>query len=216
MLIWFICFYEESKYIPSVGGTAPETGSFGNDNLEAMATPAKEQDPKADELDLNATQTRQSFIDPNIPMLPYRQRLRLITKTDDSLTRSAWTPFYILFKFPHVMYTALMYAFGLAWISVIGVTISVVFPYPPYNFGPLGVGNMSLGSFIGCIIGSLYAGIGSDRAIVFFSKRNHGYYEPEMRLHLNHLPAVAQAAGILMFGITVAKVSPVIVKTKWV
>lgn len=71
----------------------------------------------------------------------------------------------------------------------------------------MGVGNMNLGAFIGNILSSLYGGILSDRSIAYFARRNYGYFEPEMRLHMNHLPAVAQAGGILMFGITVSKVT---------
>lgn len=84
----------------------------------------KNNDTKGPELELEATRTCQSTVDAPISMLPYRQRMRLITKTDEGLWQFVWVPFYIFCKFPAVAYTALMYAFGLAWISIIGVTIS--------------------------------------------------------------------------------------------
>ncbi|QGI99130.1 hypothetical protein CEK26_012199 [Fusarium fujikuroi] len=37
------------------------------------------------------------------------------------------------------------------------------------------------------------------------STKNYGYYEPEMRLQLNHFPAVCMSGGFVMFGITAAK-----------
>jgi 1,4-dihydroxy-2-naphthoate octaprenyltransferase len=103
------------------------------------------------------------------------------------------------------MYTALTYAFCLCWISALASVISIVFTQPPYNFGTVGVGNMSLGVFIGCILGSVYGAI-SDRAILWFTRRNYGYYEPEMRLQLNHFPALCMGSGFIMFGVTASKV----------
>jgi uncharacterized membrane protein YccC len=103
------------------------------------------------------------------------------------------------------MYTALTYAFCLCWISAQASLVSIVFTQPPYNFGTVGVGNMSLGVFIGCILGSVWGAL-SDRTVFWFARRNYGYYEPEMRLQLNHFPAVSMGGGIIMFGVTASKV----------
>ncbi|KAJ4229790.1 hypothetical protein NW757_014009 [Fusarium falciforme] len=109
-----------------------------------------------------------------------------------------------MYRFPAVMYTALTYAFTVGWITAQASLISIVFTQPPYNFGTVGVGNMNLGIFIGCILGSIYAAL-SDRTVIWFARRNYGYYEPEMRLQLNHLPALCLGGGFIMFGVTATK-----------
>ena len=207
MLVYFLFFYEESKYIPRVLGQAQVSEPVQASSEAADAASDAKDDVTSTTVPLYQAKTMRDHIDTSIPMLPLRQRLRFITKTDESLLECVWRPFVILWKFPAVMYTALQYSFCLAWISVIGATISIIFPYPPYGFSPAGIGNMSLGPFIGCIVGSIYGGVLADRLIRPLAKRNYGYYEPEMRLHMNHLPALCMSGGILMFGLTVARVS---------
>ncbi|GAA3286217.1 hypothetical protein GCM10020218_047680 [Dactylosporangium vinaceum] len=66
---------------------------------------------------------------------------------------------------------------------------------------------MSVGPFVGNLLGSIYGGFLGDRLILFFAKRNKGYYEPEMRLYILHLPALTLAGGLIMFGTTVSRVN---------
>lgn len=205
LLIYFCLFFEESKYILHVeaqvdGECEPSETPLAKkpsiiENIQQTPT-ASSRIPNNDNRPIN----------PNIPVLTYRQRLRLVTKTDESLLKSAYQPFIILFRFPAVMYTALQYAFCLCWISAQASVISIAFTQPPYNFGTVGLGNMGLGVFIGNILGSIYGGVVSDKSVRWFARRNYGFYEPEMRLHLNHLPALCVGGGTIMFGVTTAKV----------
>lgn len=213
-LLWFIFLYEESKYLPA------EDSIPGEDAVVETRTTKdggdKDKAPKASSEDVDveiqsprsSTRLDDTTIDDSIPTKTWRQKLRLLTTTDENLWETAFRPFPILVNFPVVMYTALQYSFCLAWISVLGATIAIVYPYAPYGFSPSGIGLMSLGTFIGCILGSIYGGLLSDVSVVYLAKRNRGYYEPEMRLHILHLPVICQAAGILTFGLTTAKVSP--------
>ncbi|RSL97612.1 hypothetical protein CEP52_010797 [Fusarium oligoseptatum] len=185
LLIYFCLLFEETKYIPwsASENQEPDQGS-----------PIMPQ----------VSDARTHRIDPNIPLLTWRQRMRLITKTDQSLISIAWQSVIILCRFPAVMYTALTYAFTVGWITAQASLISIVFTQPPYNFGTVGVGNMNLGIFVGCILGSIYAAL-SDRTVIWLARRNYGYYEPEMRLQLNHLPALCLGGGFIMFGVTATK-----------
>ncbi|KAM5354660.1 hypothetical protein ACJ41O_001307 [Fusarium nematophilum] len=202
IFIYFCLLFEESKYIPRIEARAL-------DNPQPSPEPIK-KDTASETAEPTTSISRQGSnaavhrINPDIPELAWRQRLRLVTKTDESLVDIAWTSVQILFRFPVVMYTALTYAFCLCWISAQASLISIVFTQPPYNFGTVGVGNMSLGIFIGCILGSVYGAV-SDRAVLWFARRNYGYYEPEMRLQLNHFPALCMGGGFIMFGVTMAK-----------
>lgn len=130
-------------------------------------------------------------LDLNIPLLTWRQRMRLITPTDESLLHLIWTSVQVFSQFPIVMYTALQYAFALCWISAQASPVSMVSTPPPYNFGTVGVGNMSLGVFIGCIIRSMYGGA-TDRVIKVLARRNYGLRAGDA--------ASAWAAGLLCLG----------------
>lgn len=205
LLLYFCFFFEESKYIPHL-----EAQQLPSTTTVTIPTAKKDsisetQTGEAGTCHRQASITSAHQLNPNIPLLAWRQRLRLVTKTDESLLEVVKTAVVTLFKFPAVMYTALTYAFCLCWISALASVISIVFTQPPYNFGTVGVGNMSLGVFIGCILGSVYGAI-SDRAILWFTRRNYGYYEPEMRLQLNHFPALCMGSGFIMFGVTASKV----------
>ncbi|KAJ5368092.1 major facilitator superfamily domain-containing protein [Penicillium cataractarum] len=198
LLLYFVFFFEESKYIATIQGrtqeTPPEEAIVDQKTGADSASPVPS--PRNSHSDDNSSAGPRT-LDPTIPLLTWRQRMRLITPTDDSLLQIAWTSVQVLFQFPVVMYTALQYAFALCWISAQASLVSM-------NFGTVGVGNMSLGVFIGCILGSIYGGA-TDRVIKVLARRNYGYYEPEMRLQLNHFPAICMGGGFIMFGVTTAK-----------
>lgn len=65
---------------------------------------------------------------------------------------------------------------------------------------------MAIPALIGAIIGSTYGGQLSDWAILILSKRNNGIYEPEFRLFLCILPALAGPADLFLYGIGATEV----------
>jgi len=85
----------------------------------------------------------------------------------------------------------------LCWLTSLAVTISEDFSAPPYNFGAAGLAYMGVGPLIGACFGSIYSGPISDRAIVWMARGNYGYYEPEMRLRLMHIPSICTAVGLV-------------------
>ena len=148
----------------------------------------------------------QRRINPRIPLLSRTDRLRWSTKTDESLWKLFYLPFVILVSFPHVIFTALQYAAGVVWLTIMSSILSIVFSAPPYNFSTAALGYMGLGPFVGNLIGSIYGGLLGDWVIVFCSRRNKGYFEPEMRLYMMALPALSMAGGLIMFFVTTDKV----------
>ncbi|RKL14542.1 hypothetical protein BFJ68_g6505 [Fusarium oxysporum] len=213
LLLYFCFFFEESKYIPRL-----EAQQLSSEVPTPIPATKKDNISEIQSGEMSTCITLETSnaplhrINSDIPLLTWRQRMRLVTKTDESLLGVVRTAVVILFRFPAVMYTALTYAFCLCWISAQASIISIVFTQPPYNFGTVGVGNMSLGVFIGCILGSAYGAI-SDRAILWFTRKNYGYYEPEMRLQLNHFPAgmhwIYPSIGSAIFGFGLGGLSDV-------
>ncbi|RDA90228.1 hypothetical protein CP533_6872 [Ophiocordyceps camponoti-saundersi (nom. inval.)] len=132
---------------------------------------------------------------------PHNMRLQLVTPTNESLLRTLVEPLQAC-RMPHVIVTGLLFGLGLAYVVILGSMKAIIFPEEPYNFDPRQLGLLQLGPLVGSTIAGLYGGYLSDKAIVWFAKRNEGVFEPEMRLYLLPFPAVVMAAGIAMFGIT--------------
>lgn len=204
-MLCFVGLYEESKYIPHIQGHNRESCPGQEESLAADSYLGKKTEKS--EVILEPTVTQESHLNPSIALLPWSQRLRLVTKTGENIFKQALEPFIVFFKFPAVIYTAIQYSFGLCWITILVSTTASTFPGPPYNFSPLGVGCMSIGPFLGSALGAIYAGYIGDWVIVWLARRNHGIYEPEMRLQLLHLPALCMGGGLVMYGLTVSRAS---------
>jgi MFS family permease len=216
-LILIICFFEESKYVPlSVGHAAPQTNqpspstSGGADSGQNGHTvqPGSEDTKMADSMEILGHAESNAGIDHTIKRKSYQERLRLITKTDESLLRESYQPLVILLTFPAVAYTAITFGSLLAWFATMTSVQATYLFYPPYNFSASGVGLMNLAPFVGVVPGTFYGGWLNDKSIVWLSKRNSGVYEPEMRLWLALPMALITPAGILMFGVGLNYVSP--------
>jgi MFS family permease len=205
--VLFLFFFEETKYTPITHGVDVSTRS-DPDELVRKTSRKQDQQGSVDITPLTTVPTSTNHeIDSSIPLRSWRQRLSLYTYTRESLWPHYWRPLVILLTFPPVLFTGVQYASGVIWLNIMASTLGFIMPFPPYNFTPAQVGYMSTGPFIGNLIGVLYGGFCFDKAILFFSRRNKGLYEPEMRLYLLHLPAFAMAGGLIMFGVSMSKVS---------
>lgn len=203
-LVLFTFFYEETKYV---------TVLSGQESIPADDLPISKDDDMKDPIQSETQLTTivkpsavHHELDHTIPMNSWRKRLGFVTITPEPIWPYYYRPFNVLLTFPAVMFTALQYGAGVAWLTTTASVLSLVFPLPPYNFTPEQIGFMSMGPFIGNLIGTVYGGVLGDWSIQFFSRRNKGFYEPEMRLYILHLPALTMAGGLIMFGATLSRV----------
>lgn len=195
----FILSFEETKFVPGTTGDDPD------DEYGAGVGELYTLGPKLSRVDSEAPirpPHRRSR-----PPFPRYLRLQLLTRTDESLWRTLYQPVYSAW-FPHVVFTFLEFASGVCWLVIVASVTSTVFSRPPYNFNPAQIGFMSAGPLAGSVLGSLYGGPLVDWAVVRFARRNGGVFEPEMRLWLMPLPAIAMSAGLAVFGITADRVRP--------
>ncbi|PSN69809.1 major facilitator superfamily transporter [Corynespora cassiicola Philippines] len=196
-LVAAVFLFEETKYTITLAAV-PRSGS--------VTEKFHEKDPeKVDPETLQRTETSNSL---TFPKRAYRDRLSLFTRTPTPIFRHMWQPFAILVQFPAVMYTSLMYGSQLAWFSVVSTTASTYLLEEPYSFGVAGIGLMNLAPFVGCVFASVIGGPLTDRYILWRAKRNKGIFEPEMRLHLSLCAIVLCPAGILLYGLSLAKGYP--------
>ena len=125
-----------------------------------------------------------------------------------AMDRHFWQPVVVLFTFPAITYTAITFGIILASFAAETTIQATYLLDPPYNFTAAGVGLMNLPPFIGAILGFPFGGWLNDKSIRWYAARNHGIYEPEMRLWMVLPFAILIPGGILMFGLGLAYVSP--------
>jgi len=125
----------------------------------------------------------------------YHGRLR-----NDNWFKVAIRPF-ILFAYPAVLWSAMVYALSVGWLIVLSESVAVVYKNKAsYNFDSLQTGLIYLSPFIGGILGTVVAGKISDYIVRFMARRNDGVYEPEFRLVMALPVAIATTIGLMGFG----------------
>ena len=126
---------------------------------------------------------------------PWNGRLR-----DDKWLKVAVRPF-ILFAYPSILWSALVYSLSIGWLIVLSESVSEIYRNrSSYNFSALGVGLVYISPFIGGILGSAVAGKVSDIVVRFMSRRNGGVYEPEFRLIMAIPITISSVIGLMGFG----------------
>lgn len=212
---------EETKFdAPTVIGQSVQVMSGGavdsaSEKFKSKTPTSTSTASEQPELTLITMATRESILQKsNIPMDSYWRRHRLISLDTDAARHNqknsflghVFQPFIILCQFPAVAFAALQYGWLVSMLSVVAVTQAVVYPAPPYNFSAASVGLMSLPPAIGSVLGSLLGGPAIDYFVVRIAKRRGGIHEPETRLWLFMIPSCAMIIGVLMYGLTIAKV----------
>ncbi|ETS87665.1 hypothetical protein PFICI_01493 [Pestalotiopsis fici W106-1] len=195
----FIPLLEETKYIPVIEDATTATERHDQSHPTDLPTKTSQQHSNANHEDNNAPNADRA-VRTQQPT-SWRQRMRLFTTTDEPLIKTIYYPIYTI-CLPHVIFTAVQFASCVCWLVVVSSMISIIFSAPPYEFDSAALGYMFTGPFIGAIFGSIYGGPLLDWAVIRFAKRNHGIFEPEMRLYLFPFQTVCLTAGLIMFGIT--------------
>ncbi|EFY91864.1 hypothetical protein MAC_02149 [Metarhizium acridum CQMa 102] len=206
-LVLVVFFFEESKFVGTVQGQQVadivSISDVTKEDSQHVEEKAYKSDFRISEDDMQRTESR-SYIDSSIPIKSYRERMTLITRTDESILRHMHEPFPVLFTFPAVSFTAITYGSMLAVFAIL-VSVQAIFLFnPPYNFSAAGVGLMNIAPFVGTIPGVFIGGSLNDKSILWLSRKNGGVYEPEMRLWLTLPCAIIGPAGILMLGVGLA------------
>ncbi|KFY05247.1 hypothetical protein O988_00144 [Pseudogymnoascus sp. VKM F-3808] len=136
------------------------------------------------------------------PKRSFIQQLRIYEGRlhQDNWFRVAIRPF-VLFAYPAVLWSAVVYACSVGWLIVLSETVAVVYRNPEsYNFSALGTGLIYLSPFIGGVLGTVVAGKVSDVIVRALARRNGGLYEPEFRLIMAIPVALTTVIGLMGFG----------------
>ena len=126
---------------------------------------------------------------------PWNGRLR-----DENWCLVAIRPF-ILFAYPAVLWSTLVYSLSIGWLIVLSETVSSVYQNKEsYKFTALQTGLVYISPFIGGVLGTAVAGKVSDVIVRFMSRRNGGIYEPEFRLVMAIPVTISTCIGLMGFG----------------
>ncbi|KAL5116025.1 hypothetical protein ACEQ8H_006036 [Pleosporales sp. CAS-2024a] len=128
------------------------------------------------------------------------QELAIFTGTysTDNLLQLVVAPFAVCANLA-VLWMVIVTGGLTAFFVAQSYVMAQIFMAPPYLLSAAGVGYLSVGPFLGGLLGSLVLGASLDGLIKWCSKQNKGVYEPEYRL-LGMIPAVAIMIGLCLFG----------------
>ena len=133
------------------------------------------------------------------PLVSYRQTLRIWNGrlSHDKWYRAAVRPF-ILYSYPAVLWSALVYALSIGWLIVLSESVATIYENKEtYNFSALGTGLVYISPFVGGVLGTAVAGRVSDMIVRYMTRRNGGIYEPEFRLVMAIPVALSTVAGLM-------------------
>lgn len=118
---------------------------------------------------------------------------------------------FILFAYPAVLWSTLVYSLSIGWLIVLSESVSYVYrDKESYNFSSLGTGLVYISPFVGGVLGTAVAGKVSDIIVRYMSRRNDGIYEPEFRLVMAFPVAISTCIGLMGFGWSAEE------KDKWI
>lgn len=89
---------------------------------------------------------------------------------------------------------------SLAWVVAINILSPFLLQVAPYNWGPSLTGLINIPGLLGNLFGAWAGGWLVDRYSDRYSRKHHGVFQPESRLHLLWIPTLIVPAGCLAFG----------------
>ena len=206
---------------------SPHTDYMSNEHDPEVPRPAVTAPASTRTEPVTAAMTDNSMDHQTPATLPYTHHLRTqppksFTQTlkpwNGRLRRDNWfkaaaRPF-ILFAYPAILWSTLVYSLSIGWLIVLSESVSAVYRNrETYNFNALQTGLVYLSPFIGGILGTAVAGKVSDIIVRFLSRRNQGIYEPEFRLVMALPVAITTSIGLMGFGWSAAERDAWIVPT---
>ncbi|TID17560.1 MFS general substrate transporter [Venturia nashicola] len=148
---------------------------------------------------------------PLVAAKTYAQDLALWGKGDPNISlRKAFLAPFVLVAYPTVLWSCLVYGLALGWNVILGATTAQLFAPPPYNFNSSAQGLVFISPFVGSLVGTYLCGPFADQVANYYTKRNNGVREPEMRLPTCAIAAAFMFLGALTSGLTYHN------KTHWV
>lgn len=152
--------------------------------------------------------------EPAPPAKTFVQNLAIFTGSysDENLLQAFIAPFAVVTNLAVAWVMVINSMFIMLYV-VIAFILAQEFGPPPYLLSPSSIGLLSLGPFVGGVIGAILMATTSDPSIKWCARKNKGVYEPEYRLLPSVLGLVA-AASLMGWGVMVSEgISPFVTAT---
>ncbi|KAH0833567.1 hypothetical protein AYO21_05245 [Fonsecaea monophora] len=120
------------------------------------------------------------------------------TYSNENFFQLLLAPFAVVLNLA-VLWILIVNSMFVVLYVVIAFCLAQLFAPPPYLLSPASIGYLSLGPFVGGILGSIIMGVLSDPFIKWCARRNRGVYEPEYRL-IPCVLGVCSGVGLMLFG----------------
>ncbi|KAH7075639.1 major facilitator superfamily domain-containing protein [Paraphoma chrysanthemicola] len=197
LLLFF--FVPETSYIRDHRYDIDE---LSQDNLQDLAAverrhAAAEKGSQDDMVKLETTTTSPPGLRPKKTFV---QELAIFTGTysNDNLLQLTIAPFAVCMNLA-VLWMVIVTGGLTAFFVAQSYDMAQIFMAPPYLLSAAGVGYLSVGPFLGGLLGSILLGATLDPVSTWCAKKNKGIYEPEYRL-LGMIPSFTIVIGLCLFG----------------
>ncbi|KAM5351598.1 hypothetical protein ACJ41O_004321 [Fusarium nematophilum] len=132
-----------------------------------------------------------------------RQRRQLAvwngSLTNEPLVKMFLRPFGLIFL-PPVLWAALVQAVTIGFLVAVSSNVDTAFE-GTYDFAPYQVGLCFISAIVGSLIGIPAGGHLGDMTADYFTKRNGGIREPEMRLPVMVLSMITTPLALVLYGV---------------
>jgi hypothetical protein len=194
---------------PTIHMTAPQPGekqsSPASIAIDAKAVPTRETKMGA-VAGVATTSNSGTESEPGLVETPpssYLQSLKFWSAAtmDPHLTvKQALLRPFVLCVYPTVLWASFTFGIALTWNIVLALTVAQLFAPPPYAFDSAGLGLIFLSPFVGSLAGTYLCGPLGDRIALYYTRKNNGIREPEMRLVVVWIAAVLTLLGVMIAG----------------
>lgn len=135
----------------------------------------------------------------------YLQSLRIFHRvwTEESLFRMFLRPLGLILL-PPVLWAALVQSVTIGFLVAVTSNVAPAFT-AAYGFQPYQVGLCFISAIIGSLLGIPAGGVLTDYIADYFTKRNGGIREPEMRLPAMMLCLITTPLALILYGVGIER-----------
>jgi len=176
--------------------TFPETAYIRSIEIDTDNEPTLED--KRDEVIAHQSESPSSSIPPK---KPYLHSLKIFsgTYTGETFWRLFARPFALIIL-PPVLWCSLVQSVTIGFI--VAVTSNVASAYQQaYGMKPYETGLCFIAAIIGALVGIVCGGWVGDKTADYFTKRNNGIREPEMRLPAMMFSLISTPLSLILYGV---------------